>query len=185
MYLVLAAAQAFDERGTELRLEGGRMKWREALRRIKGIHATGLDVDLPEHEVTVARRVLSYLEDRRVLYEPYEQEDPEQCVASILSLREHLSQEIAGIQRNKSPLVENLSAMRSACREFLGEVDVAIQRDRDFLLPDSWGPRRWWFDAALGGLRRLMGVQIAAIAGRAKLDVPSVLEPILPPSPDD
>jgi hypothetical protein len=42
----------------------------------------------------VARRVISYLEDRRVLYNPTELEVPQHCIQSVLDIRHFLSHEL-------------------------------------------------------------------------------------------
>jgi len=45
-------------------------------------------------EVSRARRVIAFLEDRRVLYAPGEMEMAEHCVRSVLEIRHFLSDEI-------------------------------------------------------------------------------------------
>jgi hypothetical protein len=45
-------------------------------------------------EVSAARRVIAYLEDRRVLYAPEEMEVASHCVQSVLEIRHFLSGEL-------------------------------------------------------------------------------------------
>jgi len=60
------------------------MKLAELARRLTGISTPviGVSWEPPVSESDAARRVLVFLEDRRVLYEPSELEVPEQCVES-------------------------------------------------------------------------------------------------------
>lgn len=45
--------------------------------------------------MTVARRVIRFLEDQRVLYNPSELEQPDHCVQSVLDIRRFLTAELA------------------------------------------------------------------------------------------
>jgi hypothetical protein len=47
-----------------------------------------------EAKIVAARRVLVYLEDRRVLYEPWNVEVPDDCVDSVLQIRRFLTDEL-------------------------------------------------------------------------------------------
>jgi hypothetical protein len=66
------------------------MKFSEVARRLIGISCPifGVSWDLGVTKVASARQVLAYLEDRRVLYAPWEVEIPEYCVDSILEMRQ-------------------------------------------------------------------------------------------------
>ena len=72
------------------------MNFREIATRLTGISCPvfGVSWNPPEAERTVARRVIAYLEDRRVLYNPGELEVPEHCVESVLEMRRYLTQEL-------------------------------------------------------------------------------------------
>ncbi|WP_139165767.1 DUF6650 family protein [Chromobacterium amazonense] len=58
------------------------MKFREIISRITGfsIPIFGIQWNPPEAECAAAKRVLTFLEDRRVLYVPSEMEVPHYCV---------------------------------------------------------------------------------------------------------
>ena len=126
----------------------------------------------------MARRVLAFLEDRRVLYEPSEMEVPEHCVESVLGIRETLTGELGRLDVG-SPLSESIRAMRAACRKFVSAIDGGT--------PHSFwrgSYQSWVFGAALGELRGVMGVHVALIAHRYGLPVERDLARIMPDAPD-
>ena len=99
------------------------MKFQEIANRLTGISVPvfGVSWNPPEPQVTVARRVITFLEDRRVLYVPSEMETPDYCVKSILEIRQYLTKELASLE-SSTELAASLRAMRAACRKFLNTV---------------------------------------------------------------
>src|SRR6266550_1403444 len=99
------------------------MRFKEIANRLTGISCPvfGVSWNPVEAEVTKARRIISFLEDRRVLYNPYEMEMPSHCVESVLEIRRFLTSEIGDLTF-ESHLAENLRGMRAACRKFLAVV---------------------------------------------------------------
>jgi hypothetical protein len=73
---------------------------------------------VPDVEREVLLRLLPFLEDRRVLYDPTEVEIPNRCVESVLRLREFLV-DLAGVLKEDAKLREILRSMAAACRAFL------------------------------------------------------------------
>ncbi len=73
------------------------MKFKEVLTRLTGVSCPvfGVSWNPPEAEIAVARRVLAYLEDRRVLYRPFGMEVPQHCIESVVEIREFLTDEVA------------------------------------------------------------------------------------------
>jgi hypothetical protein len=124
--------------------------------------------------------VLLFLEDRRVLYSPYEAEMPEHCIASVLETRRFLTDQLThgGIAED---LAGHLRSMRAACRQFLDRVPAENQRPQGAM----WGMSDWMFNQALGEMRGAFGVHVGEMAVRYGLDVPDLLEPILPPPDRD
>jgi hypothetical protein len=57
----------------------------------------GLSWTPTEGTKAVARRVLTFLEDRRVLYNPYWSEEAGHCVESVLDVRRMLTTEIGNL----------------------------------------------------------------------------------------
>ena len=154
------------------------MTFKEILTRITGVSTPifGVSWDPPKAERTVARKVIQFLEDRRVLYNPSELEIPDHCVASVLEIRQFLTDQISALD-DKSELAASLRAMRAACRKFL---DSLPHRSRS-LPPMYWAAfDSWAFITALGELRGVFGVHLAKIAAQNGLDIEDDLAAILP-----
>lgn len=156
------------------------MRFTEITSRLTGFSCPifGLSWNPSESDIVAARRIIAYLEDRRVLYEPSSVEVPPYCVQSVLQLRKFLTDEI-GRSSNSDNVREHLRAMRAACRKFLTRVDGA---ERD-IIPNAnmvghWAS--WVFNDALGQMRGVFGVQVALIAAKYGLDVEQGLDSILP-----
>src|SRR6202035_1193993 len=81
----------------------------------------GISWQPDESDVKIARRIINFLEDRRVLYSPYELEMPGHCVSSILEMRRMLTDEIGKLS-SKKELYQDLQLLRAACRKFLDEI---------------------------------------------------------------
>lgn len=159
------------------------MKFNEVLSRITGlsIPVFGMQWNPPEAERAVARRVLAFLEDRRVLYNPTEMEMPGHCVASVQRIREFLTSEIGKLDADKE-IAQSLRAMRAACLKFMNTVGVDDKHDRHIIMHGAerghWA--NWTFNGAVGELRGVFGVHVAALAASYGLDVQGELASILP-----
>jgi hypothetical protein len=161
------------------------MKFREIISRITGfsIPIFGIQWNPPEAECAAAKRVLTFLEDRRVLYIPSEMEVPHYCVESIIRIREFLTDELGKLHSNNE-LAQNLRAMRSACRKFLNTVQADDHIVQFGAHHDHFAS--WIFNGAVGELRGTFGIHIACIAASHGLDIEDDLASILPiPSDDD
>lgn len=157
------------------------MKFKEIINRLTGISTPvfGAQWNPSELEITKARRIISYLEDRRVLYAPWQIEVPQYCIESVIEMRRFLTTEIGDID-GKSELAQSLQAMRAACRKFL---DTIQEGDRRVIPEWDWHPNNhanWIFHGALGELRGVFGIHIAKIAVQHGLDVKGELATILP-----
>jgi hypothetical protein len=160
------------------------MKWREIASRITGFSGPGFGISWtpPAAEVTVARRVIQFLEDRRVLYNPYHLEVPEQCVHSVVEIRKFITTELGNLDPS-SELVPHLRAIRAACRKFLDNVNLDQGPVR---LPWFYGRHGdVEFFVALGEFRGAMSPHVAAIAVRYGIDVEGDLARILPIGDDE
>jgi hypothetical protein len=156
------------------------MKFSEIANRLTGISTPlgGVSWQSSDLEVNAARRVIAFLEDRRVLYAPEEMEVAAHCVDSVLEIRQFLSGELGKLD-GKSEFAASLRAMRAACRKFLDRVGID---GREVVLYAShhghWAS--WTFYSALGEMRGTFGVHLAKIAAEFKLDIEDRLASILP-----
>ena len=160
------------------------MKFTEIASRLTGISSPifGVSWNPPPADVTVARRVIAFLEDRRVLFADESIEVVDHCVRSVFEVRRYLTSEIQ--QLSNGELCSSLRAMRAACRKFLDAID-----DRDGIVVryghhhGHWAS--WRFGGALGELRGVFGVHIARLAAQNGIDVEDDLARILPGRDDE
>lgn len=160
------------------------MRPSEVAKRITGFSTPfgGVSWIAPEAEVTVVRRIIRYLEDRRVLFNPSELEDPGHCVESVVDIRGFLTTELG--QLPDGELAARLAAMRAACRKFLDGLRYPDGRPLRLRMGFGGGFEEWVFVTALGELRGVIGVLIAELAVAYAVEVESDLASILPAEPD-
>lgn len=163
------------------------MKFNDITSRLTGISIPvfGISWTPPASERDAAKRVVAFLEDRRVLYNPSELEVPEHCVRSIVDIRRYLTEELQKIDGDVE-LAKQLRAMRAACRKFLD----TVQAPNDYHNIVEHGFSRghfasWVFLSALGELRGVFGLHLAQIAAAYGLDVEDDLALILPAKDHD
>ena len=153
------------------------MKFDEIATRLTGISCPlfGVSWNPPEPERAIARRVVTFLENRRVLYSPYDFEVPDHCVHSVIEIRHYLTDELQKLDADKE-IAKQLRGMRAACRKFLDD--------------DPWhgSPRRWasrpMMESTLGELRGVFGIYLAQLAAAYGIDVEDDLASILPMADD-
>jgi len=78
----------------------------------------GIQWEPPNKEREIAKSVVTFLEDRRVLYNPTELELPRHCMSSVLEIRHFLTEKMNDLDQN-GELAKNVRTMRAACRKFL------------------------------------------------------------------
>jgi hypothetical protein len=161
------------------------MKFKEIAARLTGISCPvfGINWNPPEPEVAAARRVITFLEDRRVLFDPCEQEVPHHCAESVVRIREFLTGELSRLD-GTTEFADSLRAMRAACRKFLTRVQNG---DREIIRDASHqgSYASWVFHDALGQLRGVFGVHIGQLAVRHGIDVEDDLAQILPAADEE
>lgn len=156
------------------------MKFKEVVGRITGfsVPVFGVSWNPPQPDVTAARRVLVFLEDRRVLYNPYNIEVEDQCISSVTEMRKFLTEIIGGLG-DGSKLAPHLRAIRSACRAFFDAIGSDSLRGRfKHHRYDEYANLP--FFTALGELRVAIGLHVAAIAVMHGLDVEGEFATIMP-----
>ena len=156
------------------------MKFKDIASRLTGISSPifGVSWNPPETERSVAKRVISFLEDRRVLYSPNSMEVPEHCVESVVEIRRVLTTEIAKLEEN-AELAASLRAMRAACRKFLNTVQADEGRIVRFGF-HAGHYASWTFNGALGEMRGVFGIHIAKLATAYGIDVEDELAVVIP-----
>lgn len=156
------------------------MKFQEALSRLTGISIPlfGVQWNPPDADRAVARRVLTFLEDRRVLYVPSEMEIPSHGVQSVIEIRRFLTSELGQLTSN-GQLARCLQDMRAACRKFLNAVGAQDGLIVRHAFHDGHYAS-WVFNQALGEMRGVFGIYITVLAATHGLDVHSDLAKIIP-----
>src|SRR5437868_4133219 len=97
-----------------------RLLFQEIASKITGFSTPvfGIQWTPPSKERDIAKSVVSFLEDRRVLYNPTELELPHHCISSVIEIRRFLTEKMDDLGQN-CELAKNLKTMRAACRKFL------------------------------------------------------------------
>jgi len=172
---IRAAADVDNVRGIKMsKIRRAKLKGKQLARRLTGISTPigGLSWTPPVDERDVAKKLLTFLEDRRALFMPYNMEVGPYVVDSILEIRLRLTEDLEQISRS-SILGESIAAMRASCRKFLTETQ-----------DDPRQLHHWRMEGhiwqALGELRAICGLHIARIACAYDLEIEEQLEPILP-----
>src|SRR5437016_5716129 len=89
------------------------LKFKEIASKITGFNTSVFEIswEPPKNERAIAKSVVNFLEDRRVLYNPTELEVPHHCISSVLEIRQFLSekmndldQSMTATKRHKKPL---------------------------------------------------------------------------------
>jgi hypothetical protein len=127
----------------------------------------------------IARKVITYLEDRRLLFGGRHLGDQLYCVQSANDIRRFLTDQLSQAKAGKS-LEQSLRAMRAAAREF---AEAAGPNARNFGYDE--GGLSHDFSRALGRLQSLVGQHVALIADQYGIKVEPGLARILPPKIDD
>jgi hypothetical protein len=96
------------------------VKFSEVARRLTGISTPifGVSWDPGQADVAVARRVIRFMEDRRVMFNVTALEIPEHCVLSVIQVRHFLTAELGNLAEGHA-VAPHLQAMRAACRRFV------------------------------------------------------------------
>lgn len=162
------------------------MKFDDVLTRLTGISCPifGVSWNPPPSDRQIARRVVAFLEDRRVLYVPSELEVPEHCVHSVIEIRRYLTSELQQLDAAEE-IAKHLRAMRASCRKFLDDVKAGDGYDIVHFGSHVGHSASWIFQPAIGGLRGVLGVHLAQLAAAYGLDVEDDLATILPASDTD
>jgi len=150
---------------------------------VLGTGGGGATWNIEVGDQSLARSVLQYLEDRRVLYDPIEAEVPRYCRESVQEIRVRLASFIAD---SHSPELRNpLRAIQAACRQFLTDAPALDRPPSRNYMPRNYMEDQWVFNQALGEFRARAGTCIAVIIESFDVDVDEHLAQIMPPQVDE
>jgi hypothetical protein len=143
------------------------LHFKELASRLNGVQIPifGVQWVPTEPERKVVRDVLTFFEDRRVLYNPCAWELAQEVNDSVLRIREVLTEAIQRLGED-SHAAPAMRAMRAACREYLDSSRHQYSHD---------------LSIGLGRLRALFGLQIAFLAIQYGIDLEDDLASIIPP----
>ena len=155
-----------------------RLKIAELARRIAGFSTpvVGVSWSPPALDRDAVRAFLTFLEDRRVLFNPFHLEVEYQAQQSILQIREHCTKAIGALP-DGSHAIAALRGIRAACRRFL---DEPLTSSRRFHQRDFSGPEGPEFFTALGEFRATVGAHVASLAVLYKIELEPELASIVP-----
>lgn len=93
--------------------------YKDYLARVTGVSIPifGIQWNPPELESKKARRLIAFLEDRRILFNPYSWEMPDECIASCEKIRDFITKELGDLDPD-TELGQRLIVLRVACRDF-------------------------------------------------------------------
>ena len=132
----------------------------------------GVSWNPPKDKREIVRGVVTFLEDRRVLYQELHREITLHVVRSVFEIRKELT-EILKSCHEDAHLMEPLRAMRAACRKFLDQTGPQARQNRYFD-PVSFSM------IALGEFRGVFGIHLARLCVAFGIDAEPQLEALFP-----
>ena len=156
----------------------------ETARRITGISGPfgGIQWSDPgPSDAEIIRRFFLFLEDRRVLYNPYHLEVASQVEHSIHEIRAECTRTLQALPP-KAFAANPIQAIRAACRKFHDDQNEAFRFFDGRWAHFEGGPG---FFTALGSLRATVGQQAAFLAAYYNIDIEGDLATVLPALEED
>ncbi|MBU2688668.1 MAG: hypothetical protein KKF41_13905 [Actinobacteria bacterium] len=136
----------------------------------------GLNWNPPKDKRQAVAALITYLEDKRVLYVPHDMEYECWAAESVLQVREELTRTLQAF-----PLDDDLSrpikSMQAACRMFLDLMGPPMGRGRFFDDQNMW--------VAIGQLRGMFGAELAKLSLAYGVEVEGELAGIIPYQDDE
>ena len=150
-----------------------KIKYKQIAKSLTGFSTPffGVSWNPPETDRDIVRKLITFLEDRRALYNPYNIETPMFVDQSLFEIRKELTDTLQRIGDNPN-ISPHLRAMRAACRKYLNEVSNQSRPRFHY--------REFETFAALGELRALFGIHVAQLAVKYGIDIEEELASILP-----
>lgn len=143
----------------------------------------GLSWEPPTADREVARGVIAFVEDRRILYDPTEAEVIDWCVASANEIRQWMTDVLIS-GRIGVDLAGHIRGIRSAATRFVGDTGPITGDPHLGQWTGRMGFTDWRFLQAVGEFRATAGMHIAAIAAAYGVDIDGPLADALPLDPE-
>lgn len=155
------------------------MRFSEILNRLTGISCPifGVSWNPAETQRTVARRIIIYLEEKRVLYADFGDEVVCHCIDSVLDIKGFLTSELPNIDEG-SELDSYVRAMRTAANKFLSRFPK--EKHSRCAMCRNGSVENWVFISTVGELRGVFSVMIGQISKAYGVDVEDDLAQIIP-----
>lgn len=115
----------------------------------------------PDTERSIARRIIIFLEPRRVLYSAYDYESVHPCTTPIAETKNYLTSELQNID-DPSELNTYVRSMRNTCNKFLNK--CSDKKEFRCYACQPGNIDNWIFTSAIGELRGVFDVMIRQIA---------------------
>lgn len=136
----------------------------------------GVSWNPPDAERNTVRAFLTFLEDRRVLFNPDFLEVEWQVGQSIDQIRQQCTATITKLH-DQSRAVASVRSIRAACRRFLDEPRIEYRHFGHYGSRGADGPA---FFTALGEFRAAVGVHIAHLALLYQIELEPELASVVP-----
>lgn len=151
------------------------MEYKKILKNITGFSTPvfGIQWNPPVVESDVAREIIVFLEDRRVLYVPDEREGASYCRQSVEQIREMLTEKMLRFS-SSSEINKSLRDLRKQCRKFC---DVIGSPNFPSLVPPVQSSI---LKRELDKLRLVAGKVVAVLSVSYGIDVEDELASIIP-----
>jgi len=156
------------------------MKAKEILKVFTGFSCPifGLQWTPPQYESDVARELIVFLEDRRVLYAPEEDEGADHCRQSVELIREEVTKALQKVSFN-SDIAKHLRRLRKQCRTFCDTVGAPNYTTQPNPVQTSI------LKTQLEALRSEAGKVVGSLSVAYGLDVEDELATTIPFSPTE
>jgi hypothetical protein len=152
--------------------------------KFKGMSALGFGAswDMSNADRDAVRGLLTFLEDRRVLYVAHHLEVHGDVERSVPEIRKRCTDALTAISE-RAPARKHIKAIRAACRRLLEEPHADFRN----MAPHHFGrfADEAGFFTALGELRASVGAQVADLASYYEIELEPELASILPPEDTD
>ncbi len=154
------------------------MRWSEILSHLNqiGIGPVSFGWVSIEADHVRARKIIRFLEDRRMLFNDCADEDIGHCIISAEEIRKRMTAELEDLPES-SALLPHLRAMRTSARRFMDRFPQGSYRHFN---RDDLPLQRMAVYIYLGQLRSEVGFQVALLASRWQIDVEDDLARVLP-----